>query len=50
MTLSYVDAKGAKVDFLGKYTVVWKREAAGEWKVALDMSNPDAKEDVRYNQ
>lgn len=50
MTLSYMDAKGAKVDFLGKYTVVWKREATGEWRVALDMSNPDTKEYVRYNQ
>ena len=50
MTLSYVDAKGAKVDFVGEYTVVWKKEATGEWRVALDMSNPDTKENVQYNQ
>lgn len=50
MTLSYMDAKGATVEFLGKYAVVWKKGAAGEWKVALDMSNPDTKRDVRYNQ
>jgi uncharacterized protein (TIGR02246 family) len=50
MTLTYVDAKGAKVDFVGKYVVVWKKEADGQWRVAVDASNPDTTQNARYNQ
>ena len=36
-----VDAKGNKVDYVGKYVVVWKKDATGEWRVAVDISNSD---------
>jgi ketosteroid isomerase-like protein len=50
MTLNYVDDKGAAVNFVGKYVVVWKKESDGQWRVALDASNPDTAHEVRYNQ
>lgn len=50
MHLTYVDDKGGNVTFVGKYTVVWKKDGKDEWKVAVDMSNPDTKENVQYNQ
>jgi ketosteroid isomerase-like protein len=50
MTLTYVDTKGATVDFVGKYVVVWKKSADGQWRVAVDASNPDTTEAVQYNK
>jgi ketosteroid isomerase-like protein len=50
MTLTYIDTKGAKVDFVGKYIVVWKKGADGQWRVAVDASNPDTAQDVQYNK
>ena len=35
------DAKGTAVSDHGKYTTVWKKQADGSWKVAVDMFNSD---------
>jgi ketosteroid isomerase-like protein len=29
------------VNYVGKYVVVWKKAADGQWKVAVDISNSD---------
>jgi ketosteroid isomerase-like protein len=38
---SHTDAKGNIVNYVGKYVVVWRRDASGEWRVAGDISNSD---------
>jgi len=38
---SSADAKGNKVNYVGKYVVVWKKDATGQWRVAVDISNSD---------
>ena len=35
------DPNGKVVSAAGKYVVVWRREADGKWRVAVDISNPD---------
>lgn len=35
------DAKGKPVTDKGKYLTVWKKQADGSWKVAVDAFNPD---------
>ncbi len=42
--LSMNDAKGNPVTDRGKYATVWKKQADGSWKVALDMFNSDMPE------
>ena len=39
--LSINDAKGNPITDRGKYATVWKKQADGSWKVALDMFNTD---------
>jgi uncharacterized protein (TIGR02246 family) len=36
------DKKGNIIDAKGKYVVVWKKQADGSWKVAVDIDNGDA--------
>jgi uncharacterized protein (TIGR02246 family) len=36
------DKKGSIIDAKGKYVVVWKKQADGSWKVAVDIDNHDA--------
>jgi uncharacterized protein (TIGR02246 family) len=36
------DKNGKITDEKGKYVVVWKKQADGSWKVAVDIDNPDA--------
>ena len=38
---STTDPKGNTVNYVGKYVVVWKKAADGQWKVAVDISNSD---------
>jgi ketosteroid isomerase-like protein len=38
---SFKDASGKIVSDKGKYLMVWKKQADGEWKVLLDMNNSD---------
>ncbi len=40
-TLKMNDANGNAVSQIGKYVVVWKKQANGEWKVQADIFNPD---------
>jgi len=40
--MSYTDTSGRrKVEDHGKYATVWKKQADGNWRVVLDMSNTD---------
>ena len=39
--MSFKDASGKPVSDQGKYLMVWKKQANGEWKVLFDMSNSD---------
>jgi uncharacterized protein (TIGR02246 family) len=46
------DKKGKIIDEKGKYVVVWKKQADGSWKAAVDIDNRDAApapEPVRRN-
>ncbi len=36
------DKKGNIIDAKGKYVLVWKKQADGSWKVAIDIDNHDA--------
>jgi ketosteroid isomerase-like protein len=38
---SYRDAGGKPVRVVGKYVVVWKKQASGEWKAVADIFNAD---------
>ena len=38
---STTDPKGNIVNYVGKYVVVWRKAADGQWKVAVDISNSD---------
>lgn len=40
--LSWTGEKGATVTDRGKYVTLWRKQADGSWKVALDMFNSDA--------
>jgi uncharacterized protein (TIGR02246 family) len=40
-TLTKNDASGNAVTTKGKYVVVWKKQADGNWKVIQDIDNPD---------
>ena len=35
--LEETDSAGKKTNYNGKYTTVWKKQADGSWKLALDM-------------
>ena len=35
------DAKGKPVTDHGKYATIWKKQADGKWKVAVDIGNTD---------
>lgn len=35
------DKKGKTTEEKGKYVVVWKKQADGSWKAAVDIDNPD---------
>lgn len=39
--MSMNDPKGAPMVDRGKYATVWKKQADGNWKVAIDMFNSD---------
>jgi ketosteroid isomerase-like protein len=39
--LSMNDPKGKPMEDRGKYVTVWKKQADGSWKVAVDMFNSD---------
>lgn len=39
--LSFNDPKGSPIVDKGKYATVWKKQANGSWKVAVDMGNSD---------
>jgi ketosteroid isomerase-like protein len=41
IAMSTKDPNGNIVNFVGKYVVVWKKTAAGQWQVAVDISNSD---------
>jgi len=38
---NFKDASGKTISDRGKYLMVWKKQARGEWKVLLDMNNSD---------
>ena len=38
---SFRDASGKIISDRGKYLVVWRKRAGGEWKVLFDMNNSD---------
>src|SRR5437667_10539727 len=38
---SFKDTKGTPVKLVGKYVVVWKKQAGGEWKAIVDIFNTD---------
>jgi len=40
-SMSYSGPSGQKVSDRGKYATIWKKQADGSWKVALDMVNTD---------
>jgi len=39
--MSFREASGKAVSDKGKYLMVWKKQADGEWKVLFDISNSD---------
>jgi ketosteroid isomerase-like protein len=39
--MSFKDASGKIISDKGKYLMVWKKQANGEWKVLFDTSNSD---------
>jgi len=38
---SFKDDKGNPVKLVGKYVVVWKKQAGGDWKAVVDIFNTD---------
>ena len=38
---SFNDAGGNTVRVVGKYVVVWKKQANGQWKAVVDIFNTD---------
>ena len=38
---SFKNAKGSPVKLVGKYVVVWKKQAGGQWKAVVDIFNTD---------
>lgn len=38
---SFKDDKGQPVSVVGKYVVVWKKQASGQWKAVVDIFNTD---------
>ena len=38
---SHKDDKGNPVKLVGKYVVVWKKQAGGDWKAIVDIFNTD---------
>lgn len=36
------NAQGQEVVRTGRYVTIWKKQAGGNWKVAVDIGNPDA--------
>src|SRR5438309_8132504 len=38
---SFKDDKGQPVKAVGKYVVVWKKQAGGQWKAVVDIFNTD---------
>lgn len=38
---SFKDAAGKPVQIAGKYVVVWKKQANGQWKAVVDIFNTD---------
>jgi ketosteroid isomerase-like protein len=38
---SFKDKKGKPVTIVGKYVVVWKKQANGQWKAVADIFNAD---------
>ena len=38
---SFKDDKGQPVSVVGKYAVVWKKQADGQWKAVVDIFNTD---------
>jgi ketosteroid isomerase-like protein len=38
---SSADARGNRVNYVGKYVDVWKKDATGQWRVAVEISNSD---------
>ena len=41
-TLSMTDPAGKAVNVSCKYLVVWKKSAGGQWRIAVDISNPNS--------
>ena len=39
--LSFKDPSGRTISDKGKYITIWKKEAGGKWKVAMDIFNSD---------
>ena len=39
--MSHRDASGKVVSDVGKFSTVWRKEAAGGWKVVVDILNSD---------
>jgi len=35
------DKEGKPVNSKGKYVVVWKKQAGGDWKAVVDIDNSD---------
>lgn len=40
-TLVYSGDDGEDVTEIGKYLNIWKKQADGMWRVAIDMGNPN---------
>ena len=45
-----VDPEGNPVPVKGKYVEIWKRQADGSWKVAVDMFSPDSSSGPVFHQ
>jgi uncharacterized protein (TIGR02246 family) len=40
-SMSFTGPSGKKINDRGKYATIWKKQADGSWKAALDMTNTD---------
>jgi ketosteroid isomerase-like protein len=45
-----VDSEGNPVPVKGKYVEIWKKQADGSWKVAVDMFSSDSSSGPVFNQ
>ena len=44
-SLTYMDQNGEEQKSYGKYLNIWKKQADGNWKVAIDIGNESPNQD-----